>query len=105
MDEASNPKPNQNKKSKKRKRGSTGGILEEMEGAALPAVWDRDLQTNDRTAVVLFVDRASMDAAFKAVKVVRKERRQPVWGEGLESKVPALGSASWSFIVCDLLAD
>ena len=103
MDEASGLESSQHKKSKKRKRGNFRGTLEDMEGAALPPVWDRDLQTNGLTAVVLFVDRASMDAAFKAVKSMRKERREPVWGEGLEDKVPALGSASWSLINCDLL--
>ena len=92
----------QDKKSKKRKRGKSGGTLEDMEGAGLPSVWDRDLQTNDLTAVVLFVDRASMEVAFKTVKVLRKEQREPVWGEGLEGKVPALGSASRSLVICDL---
>ena len=94
IDEASGPKASSNTKSKKRKRANTGGSLEDMQGVALPSVWDRDLQTNGLTAVLLFVDRASMDAAFKAVKVIRKDRREPVWGEGLEGKVPALGSAS-----------
>lgn len=93
----------QDTKSKKRKRGKSGGMLEGIEGTVLPSVWDRDLQTNGLTAVVLFVDRASMEAALKAVKVIRKERREPVWGEGLEGKVPALGSASWSLVICDLL--
>ena len=105
MDEASGLESSQHKKSKKRKRGKFRGTLEDMEGAALPPVWDRDLQTNGLTAVVLFVDRASMDAAFKAVKSMRKERREPVWGEGLEGKVPALGSASSSLITCDLLTN
>ena len=94
MDEASGLKASQHKKIKKRKRGSSGGIIEDMEGTALPSVWDRDLQTNGLTAVVLFVDRASMDAALKAVKSTRKERRDPAWGEGLDDKVPALGSTS-----------
>ena len=105
MDEASGLEASQHKKSKKRKRGRFRGTLEDMEGAALPAVWDRDLQTNGLTAVVLFVDRASMDAAFKAVRSMRKERREPVWGEGLEGRVPALGSASWSLLICDLLTN
>ena len=85
------------KKGKKRKRDSEAGNIENIEGAALPSVWDRELQTNGRTAVVLFVDRASMDAALKAVKAAQKEGREPVWGEGLEGKIPALGSASESF--------
>ena len=88
-------KPKQDKKGKKRKRGSDGTDLEDVEGSALPSTWDRDLQYNGLTAVVLFVDRASMDAALKAVKALRKERIEPVWGEGIEDKVPALSSASW----------
>ena len=85
----------QDKKGKKRKRGSDGTDLEDAEGSALPSTWDRDLHYNGLTAVVLFVDRASMDAALKAAKAIRKERIEPVWGEGIEDKVPALGSASW----------
>ena len=91
--EASGAEAFQHTKSKKRKRKS-GGNIEDMEGAALPPVWDRDLQTNGLTAVLLFVDRASMEAAFKAVKVMRKEHNEPIWGEGLEGKVPALGYSS-----------
>ena len=103
MDEVSVPKASQNKKSRKRKRGGSGGIIEDIEGAALPSVWDRELQTSGLTAVVLFVDHASMDAALKAVKSTRKERKEPIWGEGLEGKVPALGSASRSLTVYVLL--
>lgn len=95
IDEPSGQKASQNKKSKKRKRGSSTGVIEDMEGAALPSIWDRELQTNGLTAVVLFVDRASMEAALKAVVSARKARREPVWGEGLEGKVPALGSARY----------
>lgn len=89
---SANEKPT--KKGKKRKRGSEAGGIDRREEAALPPVWDRELQTNGLTAVVIFVDRASMDAALKAVKALRKEKRDPVWGEGLDSKVPKLGSAS-----------
>ena len=101
-DEASAPGATPKNKTKKRKRGNSWDVIEDLEGAALPAVWDRDLQTNGLTAVVLFVDRASMDAAFKAVKSTRKERREIIWGQGLVGKVPELGSASWSLIVYHL---
>ena len=82
------------KKGKKRKRGYEAGNIEELEGAVLPATWDRELRKAGLTAVVIFVDRSSMDAAYKAVKRIRKHGETPVWGEGLEGKVPALGSAS-----------
>jgi len=85
------------KKGKKRKRESDGGNLENMEGAALPSTWDRDLQTSGLTAVVMFVDRASMDAALKTVKAIGKENTKPDWGDGVDDKIPALGSASKSF--------
>ena len=98
VNETSATKVTQNRKSKKRKRGSSKGVIESIEGASLPSVWDRELQTNGLTAVVLFVDRASMDAALKAVKSTRKESREPVWGVELDGKIPALGSASWSLV-------
>ena len=83
------------KTSKKRKRDNSGGItIDEMEGTALPSVWDRELQTGGRTAVVLFVDKASVDAVLTAIKHIRQEQRQPVWGEGIAGKIPPLGSAS-----------
>ncbi len=94
--EGASTKSKPDKKGKKRKRGSEGENMNNMEGAALPSTWDRHLQTDGLTAVVLFVDRASMDAALKGVKTTRKERIAPVWGERIEGKVPTLGSASWS---------
>ena len=87
-------KPKQDKRGKNRTRGSDGTDSEDVEGSALPSTWDRDLQYDGLTAVVLFVDRTSMDAALKAAKAIRKKRIEPVWGEGIEGKVPALGSAS-----------
>lgn len=98
---------NSYKKGKKRKRGHGVANLDRLEGDTLPKTWDRDLQTNGLTAVVLFVDRASMDAALKAVNTTRKERVEPIWGEGVEGKVAALGSASWcpyiQWLLCILI--
>ena len=83
------------KNTKKRKRGSEEGDIERMPGAALPSTWDRELQTNGLTAVILFVDRASMEAALKAVKGARRQKIQPTWGEGLDGKIPPLGYARY----------
>lgn len=83
------------KRGKKRKRLSHMGPIEELEGAALPHCWDRDLQLNGGTAVIIFVDRASMDAALKAVKKAQKNSIRIIWGDGLGDAVPELGSASW----------
>ena len=82
------------RKGKKRKRGADRTAIEEIEGAALPATWDRELHLERRTAVVTFVDRTSMESVIKAVKRVQKSGNKPIWGEGVEEKVPALGLAS-----------
>lgn len=42
----------------------------------------------------MFVDRLSMEAAYKAAKKPGKSGTIPVWGEGTEGKVPPLGIAS-----------
>lgn len=96
--EAAVPHTNVSTKSKKRKRSVGEMKIEDMEGAKLPSTWDRDLHGIGRTAVVTFVDRPSVDAAIKAVKQARKDGIQPVWGEGLEGTLPALGSARESCI-------
>lgn len=89
--ESAVPHTNGSTKSKKRKR-SVGEVKpEDMEGINLPSTWDRDLHGIGRTAVVTFVDRASMEASIKAVKKARKDGIQPVWGKGLEDTLPALG--------------
>ena len=85
--------PSGDKKRKRIPEVSEFRDIEDIPGAALPATWDRQLRKGDLTAVVLFVDRASMDAAFKAVKRVIHKGKPPVWGEGLDGKVPELGSA------------
>lgn len=80
-------------KGKKRKRGNKGSKSGEIEGAELPSTWDRELLMGNLTAVVLFIDKSSADAVMKAAKKAKTENLKPVWGEGLEDKVPPLGSA------------
>ncbi|MCJ1266267.1 Ribosomal RNA-processing protein 7 [Lobaria immixta] len=80
---------------KKRKRSVGEGEVENMEGANLPSTWDRELHGIGHTAIVMFVDRPSMEAVIKAVKKARKDGIQPVWGEGLEGTLPALGFARY----------
>jgi len=88
------PPTSTEKRGKKRKRLSHVGPIEELRGAGLPHCWDRDLQPNGSTAVVIFVDRASLDAVLKAVKKAQKNSLSIIWGEGLVDLVPKLGSAS-----------
>ncbi|KZF24260.1 hypothetical protein L228DRAFT_266609 [Xylona heveae TC161] len=86
---------------KKRKRGGQeddAALMAMMRDPAaavdLPDTWDRQLHRSGSSAVVTFVDRASMDLALKAIKKSRKSgQAKIVWGEGVEGtgKVPELG--------------
>ncbi|KAL8675166.1 MAG: hypothetical protein Q9168_000419 [Polycauliona sp. 1 TL-2023] len=83
--------PKNERKVKKRKMSDEHGGIEDLDGTALPVIWDRELRTDGRTAVVVFVDRLSMEAAYKSVKRVARDGPMPIWGEGTEGKVPSLG--------------
>ena len=80
-------------KSKKRKREDNEDIvnLDAIPGAELPLLWDREILTNSSNAVVAFVDRTSMEAALKAIKLAGKDKSKPVWGQGLDNRAAALG--------------
>lgn len=84
-------------KGKKRKRVANEDLIEVF--AELPQVWDRELRRSGSTAVAIFVDQRSAEAALKAVRKLHKshskEAKWPVWGEGVEDKVPTLGSARY----------
>ena len=86
--------PHPSKRSKKRKRGPQNGNATNLDNFQLPSTWDRELQVQGRTAVVLFVDRTSMGAVLNAAKGMRRENKMPIWGEGVQDKVPELGFAS-----------
>ncbi|KAF4636414.1 hypothetical protein G7Y89_g1670 [Cudoniella acicularis] len=82
------------KGSKKRKRNTD----EDTETPELPEVWDRTLHRSGSTAVVVFVDTKSVEAVLKALRKLHKsgkESKYPVWGAGLEGKVPELGSVRY----------
>lgn len=77
--------------SKKRKR-------EEVETPEdLPRPWDREVLRN-RNAVVVFVDTKSAESALKAARKIssKKVDKYPIWGAGVEDKIPALGSARYA---------
>ena len=84
----------QDKRGKKRKRPSGDTPIDEEEGTALPSVWDRRLQRNGGTAVVLFIDRTSMETALKEAKKKQKTGSDIIWGDEVDEKLPKLGSAS-----------
>lgn len=88
------------KKGNKRKRAPDAQNSQILEAVELSPTWDRQLRGFGRTAVVVFVDRASLDALIRAVKKTRKNRKEPVWGEGLEDGLPSLGpSRMWCCII------
>ncbi|MCJ1259710.1 Ribosomal RNA-processing protein 7 [Lignoscripta atroalba] len=99
LEKFSHPQAQPGKKNnKKRKRGADVDDFERLEDVQFPTTWDRQLHKSGSTVVVVFVDRASMEAVIKAVKRLRKRDKDIVWGEGLEGKLPALGSASMGYL-------
>lgn len=83
------------------RKGKDGvDVMEELESEKLPSTWDRVLHQPGSTAIVVFVDRASLEAVIKAVKRVRKKEDEIVWGEGVEEKLPALGEERRMTLLC-----
>ena len=84
------------KSSRKRKREAAAAkeaedINQRLE-EGFPPVWDRHLHRSGSTAIVVFVDKTSMNVALKTVKAAIESSRKITWGEGLEDKLPPLGS-------------
>jgi ribosomal RNA-processing protein 7 len=78
------------KGSKKRKRDHTE--QEDSAASSLPNVWDRELHPSGSAALIVFVDKESLDVTMKALKRYGKGKLA-MWGKGVEGeKVPALGS-------------
>jgi hypothetical protein len=79
------------KNGKKRKRPRGDEYRKDMEDAELPSTWDRELRGIGRSAVVVFVDQASVEAVIRAIKKTRKENKEIVWGGSMEDTAPSLG--------------
>ncbi|KAL4792731.1 ribosomal RNA-processing protein 7-domain-containing protein [Aspergillus venezuelensis] len=78
-------------KGKKRKRVTADELEGRLDSVSLPETWERSLQRSGSHAVVVFVDKASMEASLKAAKKASKKSGSITWGEGIEGKVPDLG--------------
>ena len=76
---------------RKRKRVTEEDMQIELQAHQLPALWTRALHTSGSHAVVVFVDRPSMDASLKAAKRAAKLSSRIVWGEGIEEKLEEIG--------------
>ncbi|KAL1853116.1 hypothetical protein Daus18300_011944 [Diaporthe australafricana] len=80
--------------SRKRKRDESDSEDEEEQVARLPPTWTRQLHRSGSTAVIVLADEKSVDLVLKGIAKAHKSKKHPVWGEGVEEKVPALG-AQW----------
>ena len=76
---------------RKRKRITEEDIQLELQLHQLPAVWTGTFHPSGSHAVVVFVDRPSMEASLKAAKRAAKLSTQMIWGKGIEDRVPGMG--------------
>ncbi|KAI5294550.1 Ribosomal RNA-processing protein 7 [Ascosphaera acerosa] len=60
------------KKRKRNQHDTLDELQETLDTITLPSPWDRELQASGSHAVVVFVDRASMEASYKAAKKASK---------------------------------
>ncbi|KKK27200.1 hypothetical protein ARAM_004927 [Aspergillus rambellii] len=81
--------------SRKRKRVTADELEERLENAGLPETWDRGLQHSGAHAVVVFVDRASMESSLKAVRRATKQQQQQTTTTTKKKKSGATGSIVW----------
>lgn len=88
----------QGSSSKKRKRVTADDLQSQLDSFELPSTWDRQLQKSGSHAIVVFVDRPSMEASLKAAtkassskKNTSKTSGEIVWGAGIEDRLPSLG--------------
>ena len=79
------------KHGRKRKRVTLKDVQIELQSHQLPDVWTRALHSMGAHAVVVFVDRPSMEVSLKAAKRAVKLLPRIVWGEGIEDRIPMLG--------------
>ncbi|KAK3179452.1 hypothetical protein K4F52_009113 [Lecanicillium sp. MT-2017a] len=78
---------------RKRKREDLEAEEQEREQneSQLPNIWTRKLHTSSSTAIVLLADEKSVQLVLKAITKTNKNKKYPVWGEGLADDVPSLG--------------
>lgn len=78
-------------KTKKRKRVTADELQDTLDDIDLPSTYDRQLQKSGAHAVVVFVDRPSMEASLKAAVRAGRKGMEIVWGEGIQDRIPSLG--------------
>lgn len=80
--------------SRKRKRdvNTDSEDEEEEEVARLPTTWTRPLHRSGSNAVLVLADEKSVELVLKAIAKTHKSKKYPVWADGVQEKVPSLGS-------------
>jgi hypothetical protein len=71
--------------SRKRKRMTAEEIEGGLDSYSLPEVWSSELHTSGATAIIVFVDRPSMELSLKNAKRAVKTGQKVIWREGLHS--------------------
>ena len=74
---------------KKRKRVTSTNLEQQLEqNNPLSEIWDREIYPSGSSAVVVFIDKASMEASLLAAKKATKPGAKPVgfWGDSIEAE-------------------
>lgn len=77
--------------SRKRKRMTAEELEAGLDAHSLPKIFDSMIHESGATAIVVFVDRPSMDLAFKAAKRIAKSGTPLEWSGSLDAGIPPLG--------------
>ncbi|EXJ76871.1 hypothetical protein A1O3_10516 [Capronia epimyces CBS 606.96] len=77
--------------SRKRKRMTAEELEAGLDTYSLPDVFDNQIHQSGSTAIVVFVDKPSMELALKAARRAAKSGASVAWRQGAESKLPRLG--------------
>lgn len=83
--------PVASKSSRKRKRMSAEEIEAGLDSYTLPKVFDSQINSSGSTAVVVFVDKPSLDLTLKAARRVAKTAQPITWDETAGSGITPLG--------------
>lgn len=93
--------PQQQNKKRKRQEITSQELENQLRNVKFPSTWDRELHASGSHAIVTFVDKPAMEASLKAAKKAAKkggkgaEGTVIIWGEGIEDRLPSLGSSRY----------
>ncbi|KAJ5935722.1 Ribosomal RNA-processing protein 7 [Penicillium verhagenii] len=87
---------NLSQRNKKRKRATAEDLQSQLDDVSLPSTWNRQLHKSGAHAIVVFADRASMEASLKAAARAVRKGTTIVWGEGISTdSVSKLGASRY----------